>query len=260
MKKSTEQYGFTLIEMLIVVAIIAVMTAIAVPNVVTMVRSQKMSSARNTIQSVLSQARAYAAQKQKYAGVRFQQAANGRQYLVLIEKSGYDPSGFQAVLNNKPAVLPAGIETISIEVDDPPFGTTPDQYLETIPISNLMHCLDGARTFSIIFTPTGRMKTMEVKVLPIQNHDIFGTGQTTQLDPNHGSFRLLSYDEGGGVPSPWCGAEDSTTGLYVYEQSALEEVLPGDRYSDFISLHKSNNSVEQILTNIYTGEIIDLEE
>jgi len=261
--------GFTLVEMLVVVAIVGLLTALTVPNVPGMIRSHKMSAARNLIKSALGQAQAHAAKYQKYAGVRFQFDRDGwekgQQYLVLIEKHP-DPSnanGFVAVPNAKPVALPAGTAVISLEVDNPPIflGANYNQYLDdsyvgllpglgVIDLSNIM----GATTFSIIFSPTGQMVVKDVRI--------------HERDANDSIFRsggLLSYDEHycplignmTGNHAPWCGAESSALGLYVYVTAAMREVGAGERYSALISRHGSSEQVERILINTYMGTIIN---
>ncbi|MBN2063237.1 MAG: prepilin-type N-terminal cleavage/methylation domain-containing protein, partial [Sedimentisphaerales bacterium] len=77
--------GFTLVEMLTVVTIAAIMMVIAVPNITSMVRNASMTNARNLVKTALSQAQSYAVRNGVHAGIRFQKAANGKTYLVLIE-------------------------------------------------------------------------------------------------------------------------------------------------------------------------------
>ena len=105
------QTGFTLVEILTVLAIAAVVMGLAVPAVSRMVRGGREAAARNLVRTALTQARAYAAKEQKYAGVRFQQritsaSEQGRQYLVLIEHVGNND--YEAVPNAKAKALPKG--------------------------------------------------------------------------------------------------------------------------------------------------------
>jgi len=262
--------GFTLVEMLVVVAIVGLLTALTVPNVPGMVRSHKMSAARNLIKSALGQAQAHAAKYQKYAGVRFQFDRDGwekgQQYLVLIEHAPTytSPTGtiysdsqrFVAVANAKPVALSSGIAAISLEVDSfppPPSSPLRDAYLDDDNSDGYLYCLNGATTFSIIFSPTGQMVVKDVRI--------------HERDANDSIFRsggLLSYDEhfcpliGKSTldHAPWCWAESSALGLYVYVTAAMREVGAGERYSAFIGRHGSSEQVERILINTYMGTII----
>jgi len=250
--------GFTLVEMLVVVAIMAIMLAMAVPSIPGMLRSNKMASAKNTIKSTLGQAQAYAAATQKYAGVRFQQANNGRQYLVVIEHRGdYE---FTAIPNAKPAALPVGIALISGVIDIISNDDLKNDSLRNYDPDDPALCMENLNTFSIIFSPTGQLvvKNVEVVSSGIGRGMIFGTYNSTVLYlPSDGRYRLLSHDQTDSAD--WCNNENSTAGLYFYEVGAMGEVRAGLRYSEFINRHVGNNSVERIMINIYTGGVIEEE-
>ncbi len=252
MRKYERTIGFTLVEILIVVVIIAIMLTVTLPAVVGMVRSQKMSSAQNLVRSLLAQARAYAAKEQKYAGVRFQQAANGRQYAVVIEHVANDIRAYIAVPNSKPLALPAGIGLISGQIDDNAIADK-DAFLGD---DNLMA---GARTFSIIFSPTGQLVVKQVAVQQRDLKDkVFGSMADTETKP---PLSLLSYDRyypgTDNGAAPWCLPENSTTGMYIYDMSTLAEIPPGARYSAFFAHYAGEKTVKRILINIYTGMIME---
>ena len=85
MRKNKRHAGFTLIELIAVISIVVLVTAMVMPIVPRMLKSNREGAARDLIRGFLTLARAHAAQTQKYAGVRFQQSAKGVQYMVLIE-------------------------------------------------------------------------------------------------------------------------------------------------------------------------------
>jgi len=255
--------GFTLVEMLVVVAIVGLLTALTVPNVPGMVRSHKMSAARNLIKSALGQAQAHAAKYQKYAGVRFQFDRDGwekgQQYLVLIENNPHPVEGankFTAAPNAKPVALPAGIGLISSEVDSFTLSER-NAYLDDDNSDGYLRCLNGATTFSIVFSPTGQMVSTDVRVgarpddLTAPNDPIFGnlTANSMLYRDNYGGYMPLK------TSADWCDFELSALGLYVYVTAAMREVGAGERYSAFIGRHGSKQ-VERILINTYMGTII----
>ncbi len=269
--------GFTLVEMLVVIAIIGLVAALTIPNVPGMVRSHKMSAAQNLIKSAMGQAQAHAAKHQKYAGIRFQfdhgDWENGRQYLVLTENEaepGYS-GRFIAVSKAKPIALPTGIGVISMSASVELFDANGEPYLASIPINDeyldddiTPYSMDGATTFTIIFSPTGQLITKYIGVFQ-KPDEIYGT--TVIEDKVFGT--KLHYDNyrrdddcpDDSIPhitdsATWCLAERSSTGLYVYLTETIKEVDPLNRYTGFVSQHKNNEYIKQLLLNIYTGTII----
>ena len=271
MKLYERQTGFTITELLVVIGIIALMGTLAIPATVAMVESHRRTAARNLIRTALAQARAHAAQSQKYTGVRFQYDAagwkNGRQYMVLIEHNQtyyYPPSGpidslpdcYIAVSNAKPLALPNGMGVIALDTinPDPSFEADNNNNLDDDEVYN-----DGgilkASTFSIIFSPTGQLVVKDVKVYNRDQYDnIFGSeANSANKDV------LFSYDNhwspsGSVGAAPWCESENSTTGLYIFETSRMAEVNPAARYSEYVRTLK-----KPLLINIYTGQLIDEE-
>ncbi|MBI9017393.1 MAG: prepilin-type N-terminal cleavage/methylation domain-containing protein [Phycisphaerae bacterium] len=287
MMKNNRKSGFTLVELLVVVSIIAIMVAIALPTLPGMIRSQKMSSSQTAIKAILANAQVRAATSQKYAGVRFQASPQGRFYAVHLEQATQTnrdidgngsvdidfyyigSGGWESFLpmvpvpNSKPIALPEGMAMMSIDIDN---STIPDDMLINYDQSApQFYCLENFETFTIVFSPSGQIVTKKVGVLWRNDNDaIFGPAIDTITADGQKSVRLLSYDNFLMVPSnvnnnenePWCWPEDSTTGLYLYEKDALTETDPDLRYTDIISQHKSNLSVQQMVFNVYTGAVI----
>ena len=171
-----------------VVAIIALVLAVGMPNVPGMLRSNKMSSAKNLIKTALAQAQSYAASHSKYAGIRFQKSANGKTYLVLIEhdpvfdyntspdgtrdiKSVKNPRRFVAIPGAKPKALPAGIGVLDgnslsryAMLADYDAGLL--DYAKATVLPTGYNCIENYQTFSIVFSPTGQLVTKDVSVYP----------------------------------------------------------------------------------------------
>ncbi len=281
MKNQKTYSGFTLIEMMIVVTIIIILAAVAIPNTGKLIRSQRMSSAENLIASAMSQARAHAIKKQTYAGIRFQFDTRGwqegRQYAVLIEHnpliSGY---AFTAIPNAKPLALPKGIALISGDIDKELLADR-DAYLSnydpfvTIDSGDWKYCMDYAATFSIVFSPTGQIANIRVYLQSRSAQD--------QLINYTGEFLLFKEIAGdaGGISTPagyplWAlnpnpqnnsflndYRKTCTTHLYLANVDDLINVPENARYSELISNGKAND-VLHLLFNYYTGELMDAED
>ncbi len=82
------QRGFTLIELMVVVAIAAIITAIATPNYLKSVRKSRRAEAKAALQELARQEEAY-------------YARNGR-YTSDMRKLGYDQKTWNAVPRNAP--------------------------------------------------------------------------------------------------------------------------------------------------------------
>ncbi len=270
MTNKPKKSGFSLIELMIVMGIIAVMGTIAMVSAPSMIRSQKMSSAQNLINAALAQAQAYAAKEQKYAGVRFQPGLNDTQYLIIVEKEDFNSTIYTAIPNSKPAALPGGIGVISSEINGVALDTFPkkNDYLDDDQTNNqdgdasndLRFCLNGARVFTIIFSPSGNLVTKPVTVLSrdITTDKIFNTD--ANVTAGNALFHYDTYPPDPAVPASWCIPESSTAGLYIYEINEMDDVDSGLRYSEYLADHVANQGIEQVTINIYTGGIIDFDE
>lgn len=153
-------WGFTLTEMLVVMAIMTILMAVAIPAVKKLSASMEQSGGvKPLIEAALSNARAIAVREQKYAGVRFQMDATGKQFLIFIV---HDPdaspdgtgfaNGFRVVDGRKPMALPENVGVIAEEV-----------YYSNIYFQNPAGVND-ATAFSIVFSPSGQFVVHQVRV------------------------------------------------------------------------------------------------
>lgn len=149
----------TLTELLVVVAIMAVLMAIAVPAVKGLMDSfDSGTSVRQLISAALSSARTVAIREQKYAGIRFQQDAQGDTYMIsIIHDPDASPDGtglaygFRAVDGRKPMKLPNDVGLISGAAD------SDGELLGQAPWRN-------STTFSVVFSASGKLVSHPVRV------------------------------------------------------------------------------------------------
>lgn len=73
---TTEQHGFTLIEMMVVVLIIAIMAAVAFPSYQQYTRRQQEAQARQTIQALAGELERYKTKNFSYRGFNAAQVAH----------------------------------------------------------------------------------------------------------------------------------------------------------------------------------------
>lgn len=273
------QAGFTLIEMLVVISIIAIMISLVMPAGSSMIQSHRMSSAKNLIKTALAQAQAYATKERKYAGLRFQQDGDGRQYMILVESKNItiiDGSNYGAwnnyqlmnlytpVDNVLPMALPVGIAALPTFSDPIEIDWNGDVLLDPDELAE-------ATTFCILFGPSGQLIMKPAQCGPrispadypgyaIYYKDyIYGEGDSifendpTQV-PAEGlplpGDEITLYNENN--PATFL-PESSQSGVYVYEREKLEE-LPEEERMDYIFY-----KLKPMRLNIYTGKLIEQE-
>jgi type IV pilus assembly protein PilA len=81
--------GFTLIELMIVVAIIGILAAIAIPNFVKFQCRSKQSEAKTNLKAMFVAQEAYRGEFDSYANI----AATGQDNATLVNPAGWNPKG-----------------------------------------------------------------------------------------------------------------------------------------------------------------------
>jgi len=243
-----KQFGLTLTELLVTMAIAAVLMAVGVPAARRLTSSlQEAAGASKLIAAALSNARAIAVREGRYAGVRFQQAADGRTYLIYIV---HDPAatmlanGFRAADGRKPIALPenAGALTGSIYTDA---ALTADKDWT------------NANTFSVVFDKTGKLVIHPVRVRN-KNGKTDGTSKDTvfnikaNVDLGVGMFYQDDFPNPSIPANPDLGLaeEDSVNSVRVYDKKALANVFVNKRWTGYLS------TLNALMVSPYTGELI----
>jgi prepilin-type N-terminal cleavage/methylation domain-containing protein len=253
MKAKGRQYGVTLVEMTVVVAIVALLVSLGLPAIRTLFNSfESQQGAHTLISSSLASARALAAKEQRYAGIRFQHRddPNGRgaQYMIFIVYDAnlphYHPSlwfqaqgnlGCCAAVGSEPIKLPDSVGVMEVVKSDSE-------------VDGLNELTDKT-TFSILFSPSGKLVIHNLWVV---NRD----GETTNNSSRDDIFNVKANVEAGiamffqDVEVDGLRKELSRNSFIVYDRNLFDKVDVTKRYSDCLS--KS----ETVYINPYTGTMI----
>lgn len=283
MKNQRRQFGLTLTELLVTVAIAAVLMAVAVPAARRITESMRDSAgARALIGAALNNARAIAVREGRYAGVRFQRAADGRTYMVFIIndeiKTGL-VNGYCAVVGRKPIALPDGVGVLDGFRIERQYHSHTYEILSAqdyvITDLNIMgeigylenRYFEDTSTFSIIFSPSGKIIRQMVWV---RNQD--GVRDSTTNTGEHSydrifnkknrvdsGFSLLYQDDYDDYPpSPYrndpgpmgIGPENSRMRFIIYSKDDLAAVDPSQRVTGYLG------RLNPLMVSPYTGELI----
>jgi prepilin-type N-terminal cleavage/methylation domain-containing protein len=275
MKTESRQSGLTMTEMVLVVAIIALLTSLGLPAVRMLIRSFESSSgATSMISAALASARAIAAREQRYAGIRFQRDSAGEQYMIFIvhdfDNTGLN-SGFRAVEGIKPVKLPrtSGVMDMMVRTNhginstdatdtlDEPLQA---QYLDDSNPLNIS--TDGKNryvrdtvSFSVIFSPAGKLV---IRAVRIRNRDgVYRPDNTVtnkvSMDDVFNSPVNIAAGVGRFVQDDYAelglGAEPSRNRFVVYDRTEFDKLNALGKY-DYL------NRLEPVYINPYTGTMI----
>ncbi len=253
MKAKSRQSALTLTEMVVVIAIMALLVGFGVPAVRAFLNSfETESGAKNMISAALASARAIAAKKQHYAGIRFQQDLDNNQYMVFIvhdfEKTGLSP-GFRVVKGIKPIKLPENLGVMDLMVrtnhgthwtgaedsrDEPlNAGYLDDTNPLNLGLGRRNKYITDTSSFSIVFSPSGRLIMRNVRVRNrdgIYQPDNAVSGKVSMDDVFNSHSNITSYGVGLFIQDDYAefglGAElgISTSKLHCRGPMALKEL------------------------------------
>ncbi|MFC1676851.1 Tfp pilus assembly protein FimT/FimU [Planctomycetota bacterium] len=241
--------GLTLTEMVAVTGVVAVLTTFSMPAVQSFFSAigTSQGSVQSMIGAGLATARAIAAKEHRYAGVRFQQDAEGNQYMIFIVN---DPTlvnsdnfkivnGFRAIEGQNPIRI---AETFGVM--DLRLGASNDDIIdEDIEIDDDDPELYDTTTFSIIFSPSGKLVIRRVQVLRNNNDDgIFNDTIDSMFEDDFDSS------------SDSFTQEDSRGSFVIYDKKEFEKQFAlGRAYSEYLRYLEEE---EMIHINPYMGTII----
>ncbi len=252
MRAVKAQQGLTLIEMTVVIAVIVLLIGLALPAVRAFFDAfETGSAARSMISAALASARAFAAENQRYAGIRFQKDLHGRQYMVLVvQEPDMLAWGFCAAKGVKPIKLPESIGVMDFTIVTGRNTVNPVNSQE-VRLDDLTLGGDGlinepfeitdTTTFSIIFSPNGKLVVHGVQIrnrdgyvdsasnAGISSDDIFN--KKAQVDAGIGMFYQDDY-----FGASWSmysnlglGPEPSRRSFVVYKKDKFKQAYEKGR-------------------------------
>jgi type II secretory pathway pseudopilin PulG len=224
-----------MVEVLVVVSIVVLMMAVAIPSINQLFTSGADAQAYNVIAAQLAAARALAIQKQTYAGVHVQRAAPT---LTKLSRACFsavvwdnpapatppDPN-FTLAPGFFPKRLPGGM--VMGQISNTYYDTTNNTYLPTVSSEDFCN-------FTIVFTPTGQLaKNYNVTFDSFDSNDPI-------FDPNSGKEYLW-------YPPP---SSPSINGMVLFDGDKFFP-LPAASKQQYLAM---NGQV--IGVNWYTGAVL----
>jgi len=283
MQHGKTQHGVTLIEMLVVLTIMTIMIGIGLPAFKSIRDSfESGDTARAMISSALASARAMAAQKQQYVGVRFQEDLDGYQYMIFVEHDYGDTelrSGMQALTGIKPIRLPESVRVMDLRVrtdhgtepnsplsldDEPLTAAQLDDTSESLAdygegtqrlqgkLKRNKYLVD-ASTFTIVFSKSSGLVVHGVRVRNRQGKYQPETRGESSDAVFNSPINIIDHDTGRFIQDDYAalglGAENSRNALVICDKQVFDELKTGmERYAYLAGLPR-------LLINRYTGTI-----
>jgi len=250
--------GFTLMEMVVVIGLVALMTSLALPSIIALYNSGADAQAYNLIAAQLTAARALAIERGTYAGVHVQLADAGktlgsRELLRPDEENVcysamvlYNPRRRHFNIYSQPRRVPGSIA----------FGKLTDETVDAG--SGTYKGRAGTKevftTFTVVFSPRGSaVKSVEGRPVQFDDHDRVFSDEG--VDPNDllitGSQRLWHMDPN--TTTSYCQNQYAVTALTLFDMGEYLGVRGGKRTKYL------NENAQFLPLNVHTGQLLSRE-
>ena len=250
-RNTTAPAAFTLVEMLVVILVISIVAAIAIPTAVGLFTAGADNQAYNMLSAQMTAARSYAIRNSTYTLVHVQvadpAAFNGsmedKTYMMLMRydrDSTFMPGVgiFSPVPDADPLPVPGKIA----------FGNLQTPYVAGNAYADLDDAaLAGFTTFNIVFSPSGTVVTaVDGKPIIINpTHSLFtGPAGKKLWNPD------LVWDDVNKKP---LHGQIGTTGVTLFDYTKIAPLSPAERKTYL------NDNGQFLAINMYTGQLLPKE-
>jgi prepilin-type N-terminal cleavage/methylation domain-containing protein len=250
--------GFTLMEMVVVIGLVALMASLALPSIMALYNSGADSQAYNLIAAQLTAARALAIEKATYAGVHVQLADAGK---TLGSKELLRPDQenlcYSAIVLYNPRKRQFNIYSQPRQVPKPiAFGKLAEETVDAGGASykGRAGTKEVFTTFTVVFSPRGSaVKSVNGQPVEFDYHDRVFSDEG--VDPNDllitGSQRLWHMDPN--MTTSYCQKQYAVTALTLFDMGEYLGVQAGKRTKYL------NENAQFLPLNVHTGQLLPRE-